>query len=341
MRDITRRFKFLPFFTALLLLAASWYGVGLQAQERERYGVLVLGNLSTSQIPPQLFPAMSEAGIRWAKVQFDRELVHIGPNQYDWSATDAMVSAAAANGVQLLGELGASPLWDTTEPGRADFYTYAPRDYDQWGDYVFQTVNRYKNQVRYWEVWNEEDIPPPGGFWNATPAEYARLLAVAYREVKRADPTAQVLIGGFLAISGSVEFFQAIMNDPDNPAGQNFDIMNIHGYFTAQDGRDKVIFWQSMTNKPLWVTEMGFPADPQLQTFDPEFCCSGEEAQARFLRTVMPDLVNLGAEKVFWFALWVPENPWGEFDTHGLLNSSFMPRQAYGALRDLLASLPP
>ena len=336
-----RKVAILVFFTALFLFAAAWYGGGLQAQESERYGVLLVPDLSTFQFPEPLFPAMSQAGIRWAKAQFDRELIHLGPGQFDWTKTDEMVAQAAAHGIQLLGELGASPLWDTTAPGPEDYYTYPPADYDQWADYVFQTVSRYKDFVRYWEVWNEEDQTPPQGFWSGTPAEYARLLAVAYREVKRADSTAQVLICGFLAISGSVSFFQQIMADPDNPADQNFDIMSIHGYFTAQEARDKVIFWRSMTSKPLWVTEMGFPADPQLQTFDPEFCCSGAEAQARFLQTVMPDLANLGAEKVFWFALWVPENPWPEFDSHGLLDRSFTPRQAYFALRDLLGSSPP
>ena len=329
------------FVTGLTVATLLCWDSSLLAQGRDSYGVELLTD-SNFQVPPQLFSAMSQGGIRWGKVGFDRELVHIGPNQYDWSAMDAIVNQAATHGFQLLGSLGGTLLWDTAEPKRVDYFTYPPRVYEYWADSVFQTVSRYKNQVRYWEIGNEPDIPPPAGFWNGTPAEYARFLAVAYGEVKRADPTAQVLIGGFLAISGSEDFFQAIMADPDNPADQNFDIMNIHAYWSRADAREKVILWRSMTEKPLWVTEMGWPSYPALQQqIDPAFCC-GEAAQAQFLQTVLPELVSLGAEKVFWFALWVHENPWGGYDTYALLDRvTFAPKPAYFALRDLLVSLPP
>lgn len=47
-------------------------------------------------------------------------------------------------------------------------------------------------------MWNEPDLP---GFWLGTASQYAQLLAVTYNAIKRADPNAQVLLGG-LALGG-------------------------------------------------------------------------------------------------------------------------------------------
>lgn len=285
----------------------------------------------------QALRATGEARIRWARTGFDRASVHLGPGRYKWDAMDRIVASATGQGVQFLGILGYSPPWDTTGPPD-DYGSYPPRSYDQWADYVFQTVSRYRNRVQHWEVWNE---PDPDGFWEGTPGEYAHLLAVAYREVKRADPGAKVLLGGLIGHDPSVEFFQTIMADPSYPAGANFDIMNIHTYGTRAEARATIGQFLSLSARPLWVTEMGWPTDPALQAADPDFCC-GEEAQARYLTAVMPELLELGADKVFWWTLWIPDDS-GEgepLQTYGLLDGQMRPKPAYFALRDLIRGSP-
>ena len=53
-------------------------------------------------------------------------------------------------------------------------------------------MEHYRERIQNWEVWNE---PYWTGFFTGTPEEYAELLQVACRAIKRADPHA-VVVGG-------------------------------------------------------------------------------------------------------------------------------------------------
>jgi GH35 family endo-1,4-beta-xylanase len=324
-----------------------------RATDVDRYGVnLYFGEDRTVREPiRRQFQAMGAAGIRWARTDFSREELHRGPGKYEWDRMDFIVAQAARHGIHVLGVLGESPSWDTTGQGTS-YYTYPPRRYDQWADYVYQTVRRYKGQVHFWEVWNEEDAARPKGDWAGTPAEFARLLATASQQVRRADPNAKVVLGGFVggsfsdSIRQSIPFLKAILGDRTYPAGKYFDIMNVHTYGTRTQARAQVTQWLETMQEvglrgvPLWVTEVGWPSDQALQARrDPEFCC-GEAAKARYLLYVMPELLALGADRVFWWPLWLPgQGDYGQFRTYGLLDFQLNPTPAYFALKELLAKL--
>ena len=91
--------------------------------------------------------------------------------------------------------------WRTPPPGStsapanpsANLTHYPPRNYQEWAEYVATVVSRYKDDIHYWEVWNEPDLAE---FWNGTPAQYAALLALTYATIKQIDPTATVVVGG-------------------------------------------------------------------------------------------------------------------------------------------------
>ena len=71
-----------------------------------------------------------------------------------------------------------------------------PADLDKFAAYVHAAVTHYKERVKHWEILNE-----PGYL---RPEDYAKLLAVAYRACKDADPMCHV-IGGCGA--GSISVF--------------------------------------------------------------------------------------------------------------------------------------
>lgn len=321
---------------------------GASPEPRDRYGVNVYFQ-DDRNIRRQL-ELVGSAGIRWARIGFDREQIHRAPGKFDWGVMDVVVEQAARRDAHILGILGESPAWDTNRPGDEHYYTYPPKRYDQWADYVFQTVRRYKKRVHHWEVWNEEDAPRPKGDWDGSPTEYARLLAIAFQQIKRADPSATVVLGGFVGgsfsdtIDESVPFLKAILTDPAHPAAQFFEIMNIHTYGTRQQAESQVRLWLEVMKqlglggRPLWITEAGWPADPKLQReADPAFCC-GEPAKAKYLVAVLPELAALGAEKVFWWPLWIPNSKEFEpFRTYGLLDFGLNSTPAFVALKGLLA----
>jgi hypothetical protein len=143
-----------------------------------------------------------------------------------------------------------------------------------WAAFVFNTVDRYRPRgtlarqegwrrgegVRYWEVWNEPDF---GIFWSGSVEEYYRLLEVAYKSIKTADPEATVILGG-LAFYDQRAWFPELLRQTDGqPERAYFDIFSFHHYLSiyrsewlikqARDSLDS----QGLTDIPIWITESG------------------------------------------------------------------------------------
>lgn len=110
-----------------------------------------------------------------------------------------------------------------------------PRSWDEWEEYVAQTVCRYKDDIHIWEVWNEPNLhdwlfPRPG---QTRAAAYVEMLQHTYPIVKREDPTATVIggcVAGELADGSSAwKFTREII------AGGALDLMDVfsfHQYIT-------------------------------------------------------------------------------------------------------------
>ncbi len=287
------------------------------------------------------FPELAlakNAGIGWIRTGIPWSEVEPRQGQFEWQVPDAFVAQARSQGLQLLIILNSSPRWISTRSGIRG-HLAPPKDYSLWGNYVYQTVSRYKRDVHYWEIWNEPDLV---GSWPGTPGEYAQLLAVAYQSVKRADPSAQVLFAG-LALNDSPRenprFFQEVLADPSYPGTRSFDIANIHVYGPLSEAQRRLAGTRAtleqagVGDRPIWVTETGYSDDPGYQQV-PEF--KGPQGQVEYLRTVVPYLLQQGAAKVFWYQLYDFATAGGGFKNYGLLDEQLRPKPAYTALRSLI-----
>src|SRR4029077_16396884 len=78
-------------------------------------------------------------------------------------------------------------------------------------------------------------------------------------------------------------------------------------------------------NRAIWITEAGLPTWAACVGGDQP---RGFEAQAQWLDQTLPALVDLGANRVFWFQL--DENPFAP-SGFGLLGPHLRPRPAYVA----------
>jgi xylan 1,4-beta-xylosidase len=124
---------------------------------------------------------------------------------YDWTITDRIFDTFRDTGVKPFVEIGFMPraLSAHPEPYQHDWpkgplgtgWSYPPKDYNKWGELVYQwvrhSVERYgREEVEswYWEVWNEPDI----FYWHGSPEEYFKLYDFAAAAVKRALPTARI-----------------------------------------------------------------------------------------------------------------------------------------------------
>ncbi|HXG41179.1 MAG TPA: endo-1,4-beta-xylanase [Dehalococcoidia bacterium] len=336
---------------ALFPLAVLWLPIPAGATADSPYGVVLVMGVADLRDPSPSLRAMelaAQAGIGWLRLGFPWSWVEGSPGRFNWGTHDALVAKARSLGLQVLGTLGYTAVWASTAPPEVtravDRERYPPRDYDAWGRYVYQTVSRYRGQVRYWEVWNEPDLGGSGpfGFWRGTEAEFARLLAVAYQNVKRADPQAVVVLGG-LSLGGSPavlnqDFFPRILRDPIYPAARYFDIAAFHHYGSQETARQRFHYVKSELEKvgagqkPIWVTEVGITSQPRPQD-PPQY--RGSEGQARYLRDLLPFLLGLGAEKVFWFCLVDSTVAGPNATTYGLLDPQLSPKPSYFAYREL------
>jgi len=148
------------------------------------------------------------------------------------------------------------PTWD----GGANGTPY--NDDNKWAEYVYNTVNEYKDQVRWWEIWNEPglykgddsqvfwgDPDYPGSWWvnDPDPCDYSihapiehfvRTLRIAYDIIKTIAPDDYVVLAGV----GSQSFLDAVLRNTDEPndgrvtpdypygGGAYFDVLGFHTY---------------------------------------------------------------------------------------------------------------
>ena len=76
-----------------------------------------------------------------------------------------------------------SIFWAPTKPDEVEAFL----------KYVRFLVNHFKGRIKYYALWNEQDI----GYWNqANPEDYGRLLAAFAPAVHQTDPQAKVIYGG-------------------------------------------------------------------------------------------------------------------------------------------------
>lgn len=208
--------------------------------------------------------------------------------------------------------------------------TFPVNDLEGWRRYVTAQVTRFKGQVKYWEVWNE----PPNFTANASPASYAKLVAVAFDAAKAVDPAVQI---GLAAKSNHVAFLsEAIVAG----AKDKFDFVTLHPYEVASmlpsgwEGRfmgmvPTVRKMLSVTNAaksavPVWFTEIGIPAS----TADGSGV--GPNVQADVLTKIYTMAIAQGAARTYWFD---PMDSEGL--AHGLTTSDGTRRPAWYALRSL------
>jgi len=151
-----------------------------------------------------------------------------------------------------------------------------------WGDFVAAAVRRYMPDgvlarqlgwgagvgVRVWEAWNEPDLTM---FWQASVADYARLLKVTYLVAHHIDSQARVMLAG-LSYANPVrndwlaKILAIYATDPDAPNHNWYmDIVALHTYVNAYLSPFIIEHAQATLarydlERPIWLNETGVPA---------------------------------------------------------------------------------
>jgi xylan 1,4-beta-xylosidase len=147
-------------------------------------------------------------GLKWGSTNMYTEDANGNPI-YSWTIVDSIFDTYIQRGMKPLAQIGFMPKALSTKPEPYQHnwkpgdpygdivmgWAYPPKDYNKWGELVYQwvkhCVERYgKKEVEswYWELWNE----PNGFYWKASMEEWLKLYDYTAAAVKRALPTAKI-----------------------------------------------------------------------------------------------------------------------------------------------------
>jgi hypothetical protein len=187
---------------------------------------------------------IAEAGFHWLRQEFPWEDIEIHgkgdfedrrhePTRSAWEKYDQIVDLADQYGLEIIARLSNPPAWSRAKGNEAG--PLAPPDnLDDYGDFVEAVVRRYRDRIRYYQIWNEPNIYPEWGEQPVSPEEYTELLMVGYTRVKEACPECVVISG---ALAQTIPLGPRDLNDfiflqrmYDAGAGGYFDVLAMQGY---------------------------------------------------------------------------------------------------------------
>ncbi|RRR68787.1 MAG: hypothetical protein EI684_17070, partial [Candidatus Viridilinea halotolerans] len=246
---------------------------------------------------------LAQLDMGWVREDFQFNRISPQPNTYDWLFTDEAVAALSAQGVNIIGLLnGPTPAWSNGGHAGSTFF---PPNPEAFASFAGAVVNRYKDRIRYWEIWNE---PDNALYWQPQPdpVAYTNLLRAASQAIRAADPNARILVAGIVSPEPATTWFATIA---EHGGWNAFDIVSIHPYTDpmgpeeGQIGSAGVGLVKALVDrlgtKPIWATEFGWATGPGGRGG----VAFSDEDQANFLVRGSVLLRAAGVERVLWYKL--------------------------------------
>ncbi len=144
---------------------------------------------------------MEDAGFRWLRQRFPWDDIEAKPDTFEWDTWDAIVAAVTRHGLKLIAVLDGSPVWArATADGENPLAP--PAETRDFGEFAAAFASRYKDQIDYYQIWDEPNIAPHWGAREIDPAAYARLLREGSIRIRAEDADAVVLLA---ALAPNVE----------------------------------------------------------------------------------------------------------------------------------------
>lgn len=260
---------------------------------------MIYGNNVLNKIPTIGPIRIWDAHVQWCDIEKEKGV-------WDWSKLDDIINSSGKRSIMIV--LGHPPAWAAKggPDGRqaswmAPGSNRPPINMETWRRYIRAVVMRYKDRVRYWQVWNE---PADKRFYAGTFSELATLTKIAYQEIKAIDkklwvisPPLQPRRQAGWRVRG-----QAIikaMSDVNYP----FDIWSCHIYPQKGEGvegfeRDLILVKDAITKSPkkqLWITEANYNLAGQGNPYPPSEQISLKSQTKKICE-------RLDVQRCYWYA---------------------------------------
>lgn len=316
-----------------------------------------------------------DAGFRWIRQQFPWEDIEIHrkgdfedrrtqPPKSAWEKYDRIVELAQEYDLEIIARLDNPPAWSRAQGN--EIGTFAPPDdLNDFGDFVYAVVSRYRGRIKYYQIWNEPNIYPEWGEQPVDPIAYTQLLKVGYTRAKEADPEAVIISAGLAPTTemgpknlSDLVFLQEMY---DAGAKGYFDIMSVQGYglWTGPDDRRtdpsrtnfsrprlirEIMVRNGDEDKPIWASEVGWNALPEGFPARPVYGRVSEELQAQYTvrayERAQEEWPWMGVISYWFFKRADDREKDQPFYYFRLVEPDFTPHPVYWALKELATSQP-
>jgi len=324
---------------------------------------------------------IADAGFAWIRQSFpwyDIEIHGKGdfedrrhePHRSAWDKYDSIVDLSEDYDIDIIARLEAPPAWTRADGTNRGAFA-PPDDIDDYADYAAAVVDRYRDRIRFYQIWNEPNIHPEWGHQPVDPEGYTELLCTAYARIKATDPDA-VIISGAMAQTSELGTWNPDYrgnNMMDTVflqrmyaagAGDCFDIMAVNDYMLWSGPTDhrntlrEINFSRPMwvrdvmvangdAAKPIWLSEMNSNAAPQ--TVPDRFGRVTPDQQARWAplayERIQREWPWVGVTTVWFFKRASDQEVDLPFYYFRLVEPDFTPMPVYDALQDYLNTLQP
>jgi hypothetical protein len=333
---------------ALLVALALAFALGGGSAQAAESGVVLNG---TAGFSPQGSSLIGGLGVGWVRTFLSWKTFEPSRGRIDQGQVSSLESELAGLpvGTKVIVVVVSTPQWASGSSNQLN----PPHDANDYARFVGAMAKRLAGRVAAWEIWNEEDAP----LWWPTgpdPAFYTAMLKASHKAIKQADPNATVVLGGLTG--NDYEYLEQLYADG---AEGSFDAVAVHTdtacnvvspYTILRNGRidRRINRWSFLgyrtvhevmqshgDTSPIWMTELGWSTDSHI-------CASGAHAgqkpggvspqdAATYLLQAYHCLAQDPYVRV-GIVYGLEEEPFATHGGFGLLDTSLMPKPAYGAL---------
>ena len=296
----------------------------------ERSEGFIFGVCSHSQWKPADEQELQALAASWCGVKVLREdalweRMEPSPGAWNFRFFDSVVETFGRHGIEVAPIYCYRPDWAVARDWKP-LKPESPRgkrpDYGHWANFVRTVADRYRDNIRYAEVWNEPDLL---GYANFPAEEYIEMLKIAYAETKKAAPGISVLTGGFTMMPPLLNIVDPRHMEKTLVQGRGFydvQAFHVHGTFAKyREQVDRLLkFREGLGVKaPWWANETAITSTGV-----------GEYVQAKTLFQKFVYTWARGAIGYNWFSLCNAGNDPGNGEHNfGLLTKDFQPKAAY------------
>jgi hypothetical protein len=207
----------------------------------------------------QTLNKIKEANIKWIRCDFDWDVIEPQKSIFDYSKTDPIVSFCKNNDINIFPTIGYTPGWANGNQG----HNYPPNDVNQWTNFVTEVINRYKNDINVWGIWNEPNLAE---FFQGSMNDYIHNIFIpASNTIKGIDPGLKVAapeIAGLVSAEWWkwLETFATLEN--------YYDVVTVHCY--TKDGQTTINYiergrWPGFLHWLSWLLNWFYPGNQAIK----------------------------------------------------------------------------